>query len=283
MTAQQALERRTIKEIPLKRAKALYGIVKGVFGFRPVAGEWFTVENVKLRKDKTVAMVGMSLLPADALYRLTQDMTLPSFWQRLARTFSTCAAATPLCRAACLNTAGKGRLDSTQRSRGVRTMLWAAFPSAAYTLTVHEIRRFVRKYGTDGVAIRLNILSDVMWERVLPPEFWQEFAAVQFYDYTKHTPSARAGRPANYDLTFSASERWSPVDIRTAAESHRVAVVIGIHPEHEKPAEFLGFPLIDGDKTDARWLEPTGIVGLGWKGDAKAQGVGWNEFVKPVG
>jgi hypothetical protein len=282
MTAQRKLEARGVKEIPLSEARNQYAYMMGVFGFKPRAGEWFTLENVKLRKDKRVAMVGMSLLPANKLYALTVDMGLSYFWQKLARGFNVCTSATPACMRGCLNTSGKGRLARTQRSRGVRSMMWAAFPDAAYTLTVHAIRTYVAKYGTDGVAIRLNILSDVIWERVLPAAFWEEFAGVQFYDYTKHAPAERAGRPANYDLTYSASERWSPVDIRTAAATARVAVVLGIHPEHEKPAEYLGFPLIDGDKTDARWLEPTGIVGLGWKGDAKAQRVGWNRFVKPV-
>ena len=50
------------------------------------------------------------------------------------------------------------------------------------------------------------------------------------------------------------------------------------------PEEYLGYPVIDGDTTDLRFLDDTGvIVGLLAKGDAKKDTSGFVVKVSPVG
>jgi hypothetical protein len=51
-----------------------------------------------------------------------------------------------------------------------------------------------------------------------------------------------------------------------------VAMVFDV-PKHALPATYLGIPVIDGDLTDYRYGDPSGvIVGLAAKGAAKGTG-----------
>ena len=95
------------------------------------------------------------------------------------------------------------------------------------------------------------------------------FPDTQFYDYTK-LPNRR-NIPANYDLTFSYSEAnpaYAPM-VQTAKDNGlNIAVVF--RSADIVPNEFLGLPVIDGDKDDLRFLDPKqSIVALYAKGPAK--------------
>jgi hypothetical protein len=101
-----------------------------------------------------------------------------------------------------------------------------------------------------------------MWERYLDMTLYPE---IQFYDYTKWDPSTRR-ISSNYHLTFSRSEHEKPETMfRMLARGFNVAVVFD-----KLWDTYHGREVIDGDKTDLRFLDPTGvIVGLTAKGDAK--------------
>lgn len=101
---------------------------------------------------------------------------------------------------------------------------------------------------------------------------------VQFYDYTKNPHLAiqhREGKlPSNYDVTYSATEephsRAFAVD--HALKGGRSAVVFNVRTAGRNreadplPTHFHGIPVIDGDKSDLRHLDPKGvIVGLRYK------------------
>jgi hypothetical protein len=114
--------------------------------------------------------------------------------------------------------------------------------------------------------VRLNGTSDIRWEREAP-EVFAEFPSVQFYDYTK-IPTRR-DLPANYHLTFSysgANERYREFWRAAVDAGLNVAVVF----RKDLPDTFLGLPVVNGDESDIRPYDPTGvIVGLKAKGKAK--------------
>lgn len=174
-----------------------------------------------------------------------------------------CAFSTAGCRHACLNLAGKGAMPHAQRARQARTVFLATEPDALATMLVREIERARKKHGAK-LAMRLNTLSDLRWE-IIAPWLFDRFDDVQFFDYTKH-PS-RTPPNNNYHLTYSVSERTTPKVLARQAGTKPVAVVFGITRGHPLPATYEGLPVIDGDTSDARWLNPAGVVvGLRAKG-----------------
>ena len=58
------------------------------------------------------------------------------------------------------------------------------------------------------------------------------------------------------------------------SQGHNIAVVFKVKHESELPTQFLGYQVINGDLTDARFMDAKGcVVGLKWKriGDRKAE------------
>jgi hypothetical protein len=115
----------------------------------------------------------------------------------------------------------------------------------------------------------LNGTSDLPWERIDPSLFALN-PDVTFYDYTKIAGRFR-GLPANYHLTFSRSE----TNDRIARSwlilgAGNVAVVFDTPKGRALPSHWNGFPVIDGDTDDLRFLDPKGVVvGLRAKGKAR--------------
>ena len=121
--------------------------------------------------------------------------------------------------------------------------------------------------------VRLNVVSDVAWEREYPGLF-ADFPTVQFMDYTKDICRILdPDRPANYHLTFSRSEANEADCHRALAAGHNVTVVFRKPPF---PATFWGYPVIDGDRNDLRFLDPAPcIVALKAKGGARRDTTGF--------
>lgn len=195
------------------------------------------------------------------------------------------------CVAACLNTAGRGGMskgnaeftaddgltmlpdNSVQRARIARTRFLIADRFAFMAQLAEEIARFIRKASRKGLTpvVRLNGTSDIRWEDLPCGDHANVFAAfpdVTFYDYTKIPNRRRI--PANYHLTFSGSGRaeWQPyVD---KALSARPDMNLTIVFRGALPATYAGRPVINGDESDLRFLDPAGVVvGLTAKGRAK--------------
>lgn len=173
------------------------------------------------------------------------------------------------CHDGCLNTAGRGKMSSVQQARVRKTLFWQEDPEAFLALLREDIARLVRKAEREDKTpmIRLNGTSDILWERKAPSLF-DEFAGVQFYDYTK-IPT-RANLPSNYHLTFSyseANERYREFYRPARDNGMNIAVVFR---EPTFPERFLGMPVVDGDESDIRPFDPDGVVvGLKAKGSAK--------------
>ena len=109
------------------------------------------------------------------------------------------------------------------------------------------------------LCVRLNGATDIAWER-MAPAILADNADLQFVDYTKSPKRAlehaRGQLPANYHLTFSRSETNESDCLEVLAAGGNVAVVFA----GAFPAEYLGFPVIDGDRHDLRHLDGRGVV-----------------------
>lgn len=201
-----------------------------------------------------------------------------------------CASATPGCMATCLNTAGRGGMWSkatgglTASARGIqaarvrRTLAYFADASAFHDALDREIRSAERRARAHGLqlAVRLNGTSDLPG---LALAMATRMPDVRFYDYTKHPQPWKRIR-ANYALTFSRSESnlsacWDALD-----HGVNVAVVFSTTKGQALPASWHGYPVLDGDVSDLRFLDAPGhVVGLRAKGRARKDATG---FVVPV-
>ena len=98
--------------------------------------------------------------------------------------FNTCPMASKGCAASCLNTAGRGQMNSVQLGRINKTK-WYFLERESFLIQLKkEIRAHVNRCKIKGFtpAIRLNGTSDISWER---HNLFNEFKEVQFYDYSK--------------------------------------------------------------------------------------------------
>lgn len=184
---------------------------------------------------------------------------------------NTCPKATEGCKAACLNTAGRGGMfkkgESTnviQEARKRKTRMFFENRDVFLTDLAAEIKAGVMMAEKKGLTavFRLNGTSDISWEKY---GIIEQFPDVQFYDYTK-VRGRKVSHLSNYHLTFSRAESNEMDARRAAADGMNVAVVF----KKELPATYFGKTVVNGDDTDLRFLDPHGvIVGLKAKGKAK--------------
>ena len=204
--------------------------------------------------------------------------------------FNVCQWASAGCRAACLDTAGRGCMSNVQNSRINKTKRFFKDNYGFMSDLRTEIAKAIISAGKKQMipCFRLNLTSDIPWENirkgrtvnpqlVRPFNVMEEFPNVNFYDYTKGFYRMRAwldGKmPDNYHLTFSRSEATSEYKMKTILElGGNVAVVF----RGSLPKTYLGYKVIDGDKSDLRFKDPKGvIVGLVEKGLAKKDETGF--------
>lgn len=262
-------------------------------------------ENYKLQKriagmDKVIVM-GLSLLP-HAL--VTEVVKMPEFVEYAndlpsssPEGYTFCVGSNEMCRRACLAFSGHNWNIFRNAKKKLAATLALLHEPVAFVRMLLEACRGVEKSKAAYHFIRLNVLSDIPWEAVAP---WLFDIDVRFYDYTK--VSGR-GPTHNYDLTFSFSGTNEKACKRELARGTRVAVVFigmrrhgetwqaitsavakGIRKRKVKageeiaddigalveavplPKTFWGHPVVDGDLSDLRALDPGGVVvGLRFK------------------
>lgn len=199
-------------------------------------------ENVKLKKAEKMNWrgLGLSLAPSDH------------------SGYEVCASRSPQCAKHCIFTSGRGVFPKTMVGRILRTIWFFRDRAGFIDRLYHEIDR------NRDAAIRLNVFSDLMWERQFP-DLFATFPQVQFYDYTKHFNRMFRARPDNYHLTFSLTESNAAQARQVLAAGSNVAAVL-----KNLNGTLFGFPIIDGDEHDLRFLDPVGVVvGLHPKGSLK--------------
>jgi hypothetical protein len=194
-----------------------------------------------------------------------------------------CPKRTAGCTAACLNTAGRGGIfkkgESTnviQQARIRKTKAFFENREQFFNDLTREIDGTLNKAKKLGLTavFRLNGTSDLSWEKYTIGDtglnIFQMFPEVQFYDYTKIN-NRKVSHISNYHLTFSKAD-GNDMDTRLAmSHGMNVAVVF-----KDVPKTYLGRPVINGDETDLRFLDPKGvIVGLKAKGKAKKDTTGF--------
>ncbi len=181
---------------------------------------------------------------------------------------NTCVSSTPQCRALCLKKSGRLVFDSSRKAAIEKTVM--LFNNRALFLDcvrydIEKAQRHATKLGLELV-VRLNGMTDLPW---LSQTMAREYPGITFYDYTKHIrPWQR--EMSNYRLTFSHSEENLAGCLDAMDHGVNVAVVFDTKRGDPLPETWHGYPVIDGDTHDLRFLDPKGvIVGLRAKGVAR--------------
>lgn len=244
-----------VMSLDLAEAKAIVRSFGAAVGCSPDSDRPLLTTNYKL--DKTGEM-GLCLAPADQ-----------------SGAWNTCRYATAQCRDACVLTHGRGAFSTVQRGRAWKTTALAEAPHAFLRVLAAELAKL-----DDGWGVRLNMASDLPWERIAPWLFGM-FNGLRFYDYTKWTE--RTELP-NYVQSFSISERQSAAEAVAIAEAGgKPVMVVNVRKNDPMPASFQGVTVEDGDVSDDRFGHVPGtIVMLRAKGSAVGAAAGDDQFVKAV-
>ena len=191
--------------------------------------------------------------------------------------YEVCSSRSKGCTAACLFTAGRGRMDPVKSARIKRTKMWFEDRENFKAQIIKELKAFEKKCAKNGdlPSVRMNGTSDIIWEKVWP-ELFSMFPNISWYDYTKHKKRCLKGYtlPENYHLTFSRSETNDDdcLEVLRERKVNVVAVFSGDMPE-----KWGRFPVYNADETDLRFLDPKGghVGYLKAKGDAKKDDTGF--------
>lgn len=174
-----------------------------------------------------------------------------------------CPFATDICRENCLGiVAGRNRTANTMLAKIKRTRLYVDQPELFRYILALELDRFKKWAAKKGAkpAVRLNTYSDIPWEKVLPWIF-NGHKSIQFYDYTKnpirYSKFLGDDWPSNYDLSFSLSDNNKSAALGFLEKGGTVSAVYG---GASMPSEWHGYPTVNGDLNDLRFLDPAGHV-----------------------
>lgn len=174
-----------------------------------------------------------------------------------------CPWSTPECRRTCVGKNGNNGFPTAMQAKIAKTRFLFDYPEHAGVLLADFWSKAESHIKDNEVGGRLNTYSDLDWIESAPWIF-DRFQGVNFFDYTKEWK--RVSPFINYHLTYSASERTRDNEIIDhVKEGKNVAVVFSSWST--LPTEYLGIPVINGDKDDTRWKDPKSvIVGLKRKG-----------------
>jgi len=199
----------------------------------------------KTNKGDKFQVAGLSLMPSKALCP----------WALKANCFDVC-----------LESAGMGIFSNVKSGRQAKADFYTNDRESFLAQLCQELSNWEKLCIRKGVkpAVRLNVLSDVQWEKHGIP---QKFPGIFFYDYTKI--AHRIGKtPSNYKLMFSYSGAADyAIAVEKAAQGDcPIAVVFR---DSNFPATFLGRPVVNGDASDLdNVIAGRVIIGLKAKGKA---------------
>lgn len=200
--------------------------------------------------------------------------------------YDVCPSRSAGCEKACLYTSGMGNSTHVRAARIRKTRMFFDQRDEFMNLLMKDLTKLVNAaYKTGRLpAVRLNGTSDIEWEKVVsihPTQrkkylnIMEAFPEIQFYDYTKIP--GRNWLPENYHLTFSLAEDNLKHAVRALKRGRNVSAVF---PTKKLPKEFLGYEVINGDKHDLRFLDPSPvIVGVSAKAEAKNDVLGFVQRV----
>ena len=244
-----------------------------------------TLRNTEFRSYSLVLAAARSAY--DDLRRI-MGSTLPKAW-------SACPDASAGCVfGCCVNNGGQGTMASVQRARIDKTVFFMTRREQFLQQLFEEIEKTHAKAQREGAQdyYRLGCNDSFGWWRF---GIVQRLAGCSFYDYYPLIALYRSileGNPltdqipANMRICWSRKETNTEDQVRTILGfGQNVAVVFHNGSEGETgycgrgaykqrlPESYLGFPVIDGDESDIRFLDPQGgyVVGLRLKSRTQAQ------------
>jgi hypothetical protein len=208
-----------------------------------------------------------------------------------------CPDSSAACRAVCL-VEHTGRMSMTNAVRARRRRHASFFADRARFLSTlaYEIVALGESARRTGKipAVRLNGTTDLPWVNMRVnfggrqwDNLYQIAAAhgVRTYDYTKARVGTRSYPDHHYTFSLSDHPESNARAVEWLRHGSNVAVVFDVAKGCLPDTYKIGgtdYPVIDGDKHDARFLDPAGvIVGLSAKGRAKGTGT-VNGFVRTV-
>lgn len=201
--------------------------------------------------------------------------------ERSSGIMNVCPNASPGCVRLCLNTAGRGGIvfksgdNPIMVARKRRVAEYHENKAEFVRKLVEEIEHWSRYAHNQGLklAVRINGTSDLPGlARQVHKRAWH---LARFYDYTK-VFTAFDMNPG-IDYTFSRSERNELECSLALSTGTNVAVVFSTKKGEALPKRWLilglDYRVVDGDKSDLRFLDPKGddgiIIGLRAKGRAR--------------
>lgn len=187
------------------------------------------------------------------------------------------------CMIGCLNSAGRGAFNSVQLARQAKTDYFYNHQQAFLLSLAADIWTLSNKAKKLGLIplIRPNGTSDILYENLPVVDglnIFQLFPTVQFYDYTKHPSRNLTGKTTgNYDLTYSFSAITpKPISIKGLTNKHNSRAAVVFQKQSDIPSTFRTWPVVDGDNSDVRHIEPKNVVvALYAKGKAKKENNGF--------
>ena len=196
-----------------------------------------------------------------------------------------CPNASPECIKLCLNTSGRGQMNTVQKSRLNKKFYFLADRLKFLNHLDREIKLSYARARRKGFkyTVRLNGTSPTLpFERYKLENglnLMDNNPQVQFIDYTKVTNrlDKKNKIPKNYSLTYSQAEN-NLKDVKQVLKTkYNIATVF----RKKLPKKWLGRKVINGDISDLRHLEDGKkiIVGLIAKGKAIKN---FNGFVQDV-
>ena len=204
--------------------------------------------------------------------------------------FNSCSmAAIASCIDACLYTAGRGKFSNVQSARQRKAQLFYKDRDTFMDQLIDDIDRFQIYCMKRDIqpCVRLNGTTDIRWEliKIDGKNIFEIFPNVQFYDYTKIANRKCKDIP-NYHLTWSysnANPEYAKLLDKALEQGMNAAVVFRSNFIQVKPKcwhTWKGYPVIDGDQDDLRFLDPKGghIVALYAKGAAKKDTSGFGRL-----
>lgn len=179
--------------------------------------------------------------------------------------FNSCSMADlASCVDGCLNTAGRGQMNTVQTARERKAQWFYRDRAGFMAQLVDDVRKFVAYCDKRQIqpCVRLNGTTDIRWELIKVDGLclMEMFPQVQWYDYTKIS-NRKVQHLSNYHLTWSYSAANDEYGWQmSAALRAGMNVAVVFRHKHSIPQMFKGVPVINGDADDLRFKDPAGVV-----------------------
>jgi len=175
------------------------------------------------------------------------------------------------CKSVCLETCGMNVFKTAINAKYRRTQLFLNHTDLFFKVVIKKIIATSTKHPDKKILVRLNTLSDVLWENIPVMkynnifDYFSTYKNVSFYDYTKYP---NRNTPDNYTLMYShnASTYKYFANMEDIFKNYKnIACVF----RNKLPKTYKGYKVIDGDLSDYNTKYNKVVIGLLAKGKAK--------------